>query len=82
MAEDTYVYIYAILGSSAARATRAVSDGEVRIYAVTVSPGATGIGGIAVEGNAKTPVYSLSGRQLAAPHKGLNIIGGKKVVVK
>ena len=79
--EDTYVYIYAILGSSAARATRAASDGEVRIYAVTVSPEATGINNIAVEGNAKTPVYSLSGQQLAAPRKGINIIGGKKVFV-
>ena len=80
--EDTYVYIYAILGSSAARTTRAASDGDVRIYAVTVSPGATSIGSITVEGNANTPVYNLSGQQLAAPHKGLNIIGGKKVVVK
>lgn len=80
--EDTYVYIYAILGSSAARTTRAASDGDVRIYAVTVSPGATSIGSITVEGNANTPVYNLSGQQLAAPRKGLNIIGGKKVVVK
>lgn len=80
--EDTYVYIYAILGSSAARTTRAASDGDVRIYAVIVSPGATSIGSITVEGNANTPVYNLSGQQLAAPRKGLNIIGGKKVVVK
>ncbi|MBQ9646249.1 MAG: BspA family leucine-rich repeat surface protein [Prevotella sp.] len=28
------------------------------------------------------PVYSLSGQRLAAPHKGLNIVGGRKVIVK
>ena len=27
-------------------------------------------------------VYNLSGQQLSAPQKGINIIGGKKVVVK
>ena len=28
------------------------------------------------------PVYNLAGQRLTAPHKGLNIVGGKKVVVK
>jgi hypothetical protein len=28
------------------------------------------------------PVYNLSGQKLTAPKKGINIIGGKKVVVK
>ena len=28
------------------------------------------------------PVYNLNGQRLAAPRKGLNIIGGKKIVVK
>ena len=29
-----------------------------------------------------SPIYSLSGQHLAAPKKGINIVGGKKVVVK
>jgi hypothetical protein len=27
-------------------------------------------------------VYNLNGQRLASPRKGLNIIGGKKVVIK
>ena len=80
--EDTYVYIYAILGSSAARATRASSDGEVRIYGITVRPGATGISSIVKEANADAPIYNLSGQRLSAPRKGINIIDGRKVVIK
>jgi len=32
--------------------------------------------------NKENPVYSLSGQRLAAPKKGLNIVGGRKVVIK
>ena len=32
--------------------------------------------------NADNPIYNLSGQRLIAPKKGINIIGGKKVVVK
>ena len=28
------------------------------------------------------PVFSLFGQRLAAPRKGVNIVGGRKVVVK
>ena len=80
--EDTYVYIYAILGGSTARATRASSDGEVRIYGISVRPGATGISSIVKEANADAPIYNLSGQRLSAPRKGINIIDGKKVVIK
>ena len=40
------------------------------------------IQGISLEMDAKTPIYDLNGRRLTEPAKGLNIIGGKKVVVK
>ena len=30
----------------------------------------------------QAPIYDLSGRRLAAPRKGINIVGGKKVVVR
>ena len=37
---------------------------------------------IAVDGQKTSEVYSLSGQRLAAPRKGINIVGGKKVLVK
>ena len=32
--------------------------------------------------NADNPIYNLSGQRLIAPKKGINIIGGKMVVIK
>ena len=32
--------------------------------------------------NVNTKVFSLSGQRLAAPRKGINIVGGRKVVIK
>ena len=29
-----------------------------------------------------TPFYTLSGQRLAAPRKGINIVGGKKVIIR
>lgn len=43
---------------------------------------ATGINGVEVDKNGKNVCYDLSGRRLSAPVKGLNIVGGKKVMVK
>lgn len=43
----------------------------------------TGIKGIEADGNNKQDVYyDISGRKLNAPVKGLNIINGKKVIIK
>ena len=41
----------------------------------------SGISSIEAE-NAQEAVYNLNGQRLAKPQKGLNIIGGKKVIVK
>lgn len=35
-----------------------------------------------LDNETKKTAFSLSGKQLTAPHKGINIIGGKKVVVR
>ena len=42
------------------------------------------IKGITVEStiDGNTPVYDIGGRRIATPQKGMNIIGGKKVVIK
>jgi len=42
----------------------------------------SGITDIRMDSENQAPVYNLRGQRLAAPQKGINIIGGKKVVVK
>jgi hypothetical protein len=42
----------------------------------------SGIQGITLDKGARSPVYDLKGRRLQEPAKGINIIGGKKVIVK
>ena len=82
--DDTYVYIYAIIGSSNARMTRASSDDVVKIYGITVSPGATGIMEVKHEATAKSRYYTLDGRQIVGKPttKGIYVIEGRKVMVK
>lgn len=62
-----------------------VNDGETTFtqrFGVAVSSGTTGIATICTEQKADDAVYNLSGQRLAAPRRGLNIIGGKKVVIQ
>ena len=40
----------------------------------------SGIQRVSIGNSTTGPVYTLSGQRLAAPHKGVNIINGKKVV--
>ena len=82
--DDTYVYIYAIIGSSNARMKRASSDDVVKIYGITVSPGATGIMEVKHEATAKSRYYTLDGRQIVGKPtaKGIYVIEGRKVMVK
>ena len=88
VAEDTYVYIYAIIGSSAARATRAASADAVRIYGITVMPDAagitTGITTIELSPSATDHYYTTDGRRMegAPTKKGLYIVNGRKVITK
>ena len=42
----------------------------------------TDIKGIKPDDETELPIYDLKGQRLNKPHKGLNIIGGKKVYVK
>ena len=49
---------------------------------VTVEPDPSGISTVMMDEMAGVPVYSTSGQRLTAPRKGINIIGGKKVVIK
>ena len=80
--EDTYVYIYAVIGSSAALTRRASSTDEVRIYGFTVSPGASGVRAIWTNEDGNAQIFSLDGKPLNKPQKGIFIKNRKKYVVK
>ena len=84
VAEDTYVYIYAIIGSSAAPAHRAAPADAVKIYGITVTPGATGISIIQSSLPAVNSYYTLDGRKMEGTptKKGIYIVNGRRVVVK
>lgn len=54
-------------------------DDATHTIAITFS---SGINDIQADRNAEEPVYDLSGKKLSKPRKGLNIVGGKKAVIK
>ena len=49
---------------------------------VKVEPDPSGISNVRMDEDSDKPIYSLSGQRLTVPKKGINIIGGKKVIVK
>jgi hypothetical protein len=67
-----------------------VPDGSVAVYGeadqwkefLFTENLSAGINDIAVDTDTTAPVFSLSGQRLSAPRKGINIIGGKKVMVR
>ena len=87
VAEDTYVYIYAIIGSSASPSMRVSSTDEVRIYGFTVSPEASSVKAVWANEDGNAQIFSLDGKPLNELQKSVNIVrmgNGKvrKVVVK
>lgn len=61
--------------------TEVAGTWEIKNFKVDGSKG-TGIAGITTDATAPAVIYSLDGRRLSAPVKGINIINGKKVFVK
>ena len=59
-----------------------VTPDEKEIKPADVIGVPTGIAGIRAEGQDNDTVFSLSGQRLTAPRKGVNIVGGRKVVVR
>ncbi len=82
--EDTYVYIYTILSSSAVRSTRAVSANEIRIYSITINPGAGSAIIEVQQQQTASGYYLLNGQKLqnTPTKKGIYIVDGKKRVVR
>ena len=91
--ENTYVYIYAVDADNQQQSLSMditdTSDNAVKVYSVTVTPDATAIETV-TEAEIPTAVfgkvYSIDGKQLTAPQKGLNILkmsdGTTRKVVK
>lgn len=84
VAEDTYVYIYTIIGSSNSRGLRAAGADEVRIYGISVLPGADGIGSITAQQATTHHYYTLDGRRMEGrpTRPSLYIVNGHKVAIK
>jgi hypothetical protein len=65
-----------------------ISGGEAKNYELTYKPGtltiepAAGIESVYADGQGNAVIYNVNGKKLSKPRKGINIIGGKKVVVK
>lgn len=55
---------------------------NLQIFPVEIDYDNSAISEISAAANGQTVVYDLQGRRLAAPVKGINIINGKKVLVK
>ena len=49
---------------------------------VTVEPDPSGISTVMTGEKADIPVYTTSGQRIIAPRKGINIVGGRKVVMR
>ena len=82
--KPTYVYIYGGETSTAnAGGLRAVSsDNALKIYGIEWSDEVTSIKSINRDVETKDVIYNLNGQRMRTPTKGINIINGKKVMVK
>lgn len=82
--EPTYVYVYATSARAGAPLRVSASENCVKLWSLTVKPGATlGIS----HTTATTPIgeemyYTLDGRKVVNPTKGVYIYKGKKLVIK
>jgi len=86
VAESTYVYIYAGQTAAGVKGLAPVTDAEgtLKIYGIELSLIEDGIE--AMDDGQWTMdnvvIYNLSGQRLSKPQRGVNIINGKKVLIK
>lgn len=82
--EPTYIYIYAGETQTAnARGLRAASsDNALKIYGIEWSSSLSGIETTIIPDSAKSVIYNLQGQRMQTVTKGINIVDGKKVLVK
>ncbi|MBQ6768028.1 MAG: BspA family leucine-rich repeat surface protein [Prevotella sp.] len=81
--EPTNIYVYAMDEAAAPRMVEAKSD-CVKLWSLTVKPGATAIAPVTAAEQAAGEYYTLDGRKLTGrpATAGVYVTGGRKVVVK
>ena len=81
--EPTNIYVYAMDEAAAPRMVEAKSD-CVKLWSLTVKPGATAIAPVTAAEQADGEYYTLDGRKLTGrpATAGVYVTGGRKVVVK
>ena len=78
--ENTYVYIYAVDANNQLQSlsmdVTETSDNAVKVYSITVTPSVTAIESAVANSSASAfgMVYSIEGKQLSQPQKGLSIL--------
>ena len=82
--EPTYVYVYATSARAGAPLRVSASENCVKLWSLTVKPGATlGISHTtATSPTSEGRYYTLDGRKVVTPTKGVYIYNGKKVILK
>lgn len=70
------------VGDIATLGTENTKPGQIKFTQVTIYGEAGSINEIRFDENGSTVIYNLRGQRLSAPVKGINIINGKKVLVK
>ena len=83
--EDTWFFAYPVAGNSAAATRAAVAEGALKVYGLRIIPetqpdGINNLTPAFAKGNGT--VYNLQGQRINGLQKGLNIVDGKKVMVK
>ena len=76
---NTYVYIYAVDADNQQQSLSmdvTASENAVKVYSITVTPSVTAIESVAANSSDAVfgKIYSIDGKQLSAPQKGLNIL--------
>ena len=72
---ETCVYTITVKGDDYAE-----NPESKTVYTIQFKQIDTAIGSVGVHGAASAPVFNLKGQRVAAPVKGANIIGGKKLI--
>ena len=79
---ETLVYVYAGQNASVKGVGPVTaSSGELKIYSIEREDLPTDIANMD-SGTSDVTIYSLSGQRLTKPQKGVNIVGGKKVLMR
>lgn len=73
-----YCTLYVPIGSVEKYKTKSPWNQFGKILEITN----TSINSITTDSNVKAPIYDLNGRRIITPKKGINIIKGKKVIIK